>query len=185
MSDTPKSGALRELVVLALVILIGTPVAVWWGFRDGNALAEKAYAGAEESAAGESDDYDDYDDYDYDDGADVSGDDAGASSGAGEGGPEAIARGKALYQVHCVACHGADADGKGPAAVAFTPPPRDFTDPDAKWTLGRSSEQVFTAVSKGVPGTGMAGFSAAMSESELWDVVRYLESLPGLSGEGR
>ena len=44
--------------------------------------------------------------------------------------PELIAKGKATYTTTCVACHGEKGDGAGPAAVALTPKPRNFTDPE-------------------------------------------------------
>lgn len=172
-SQTPPKSALREYLVLAILILVGTPIAVWWGYKDGKDLAVRAYG--DDIAAYDEDEDEDYED---EDDAEAEGADAGDIP---EATPEAIARGAAVYQLHCVACHGADADGKGPAAVAFTPGPRDFTDPSAKWTIGREPEQIHQAVSKGVPGTGMAGFAAAMSASELWDLVHYIGSLPGVA----
>lgn len=33
---------------------------------------------------------------------------------------------KTLYDNHCQLCHGKDGSGKGPAAAAFTPHPKDF-----------------------------------------------------------
>jgi mono/diheme cytochrome c family protein len=166
-ANKPKSST-REYVILALLILIGTPIAVWWGHKDGLDLAARAYDGVGTESG------DDYEDYEEDEGAE-----AAPSSPPSTG--EAIARGAALYQIHCVACHGVAADGKGPAAVAFTPAPRDFTDPKARWTLGREPAQIHMAVSKGIEGTGMTGFAAAMSADELWDVVHYLASLPGVA----
>ncbi len=173
-SNNPPKSALREYLVLAILILIGTPIAVWWGYKDGKDLAVRAYG--DEIA-----EYDEDEDEDYYDEDEEDGEEAAGVSGMPDVTPEAIARGAAVYQMHCVACHGADADGKGPAAVAFTPGPRDFTDPSEKWTIGREPEQIHQAVSKGVPGTGMAGFAAAMSAAELWDLVHYLGSLPGVA----
>jgi mono/diheme cytochrome c family protein len=172
-----KSSALREYAIVALLILIGTPLAVWWGHKDGLELAARAYDGTE--ASGTDEDGGDYEDYEEEGGEEAAGD-----ASVPEASEEAIARGAALFQTHCVACHGAAADGKGPAAVAFTPPPRNFTDPEAKWTLGREPAQIHAAVSKGIEGTGMAGFAAVLSAEELWDVVHYLGSLPGVSGAG-
>lgn len=168
--DNKSNGSLKEYLIVALIILAGTPLAIWWGLRDGNALAAAAYPDAA-STAGAEDDYED-------ETAGAEGGDIPAAT------PEAIERGAALYQTHCVACHGANADGKGPAAVAFTPAPRDFTDPAAKWTIGREPAQIHQAVSQGVPGTGMAGFAAALKADELWDVVHYIGSLPGVSAAG-
>lgn len=165
-SSTPPKSALREYLVLAILILVGTPIAVWWGYKDGKDLAVRAYGddiAAQEGEGGEGEEAE------------------AAADEASEATPEAIARGAALYQQHCVACHGVEADGKGPAAVAFTPGPRDFTDPSATWTIGREPEQIHQAISKGVPGTGMAGFAAAMSATDLWDIVHYIGSLPGVA----
>lgn len=164
-SSTPPKSALREYLVLALIILIGTPIAVWWGNKDGRELAAQAY-GENAAAAGD----------------EATDEDGGTDDGeVPESSPEAIARGAAVFQAQCVACHGTNADGKGPAAVAFTPAPRDFTDPAAKWTIGREPEQIHQAVSQGVPGTGMAGFAAALSAGDLWDLVHYISSLPGVA----
>lgn len=38
-----------------------------------------------------------------------------------------IEEGKALYRQYCSACHGLDADGKGPLATVLTPPPPNLT----------------------------------------------------------
>jgi mono/diheme cytochrome c family protein len=51
------------------------------------------------------------------------------------GGGGRIARaedGAAIFQAKCVMCHGTDGKGNGPAAVAYTPHPANFTDP-ALW----------------------------------------------------
>lgn len=40
--------------------------------------------------------------------------------------PEA-AEGQALYETHCVACHGASGKGDGPLAAAMSSPPSDLT----------------------------------------------------------
>ena len=169
-SHTSSKSAWREYLILAVVILIGTPIAVWWGYKDGKELAVRAY-GDEVAGTGDEDGADREDENEVD----------GEPVEAPPSTPEAIARGAAVYQLHCIACHGTDANGQGPAAVAFTPRPRDFTDPSAKWTIGREPEQIHEAVSRGVPGTGMAGFAAAMSADELWDLVHYIGSLPGVA----
>lgn len=42
--------------------------------------------------------------------------------------PAMIDRGRAIYKVNCVGCHGDTGKGDGPAAAAMKPPPRDHTD---------------------------------------------------------
>src|SRR5690606_32958014 len=139
----------------ALVILVVTPLAVWRGHVDGLKLAAEAYedGSAKGADAGGDDDYEDYDDDGYEDeeSAETESDD-----GRPEATEEAVARGAAWFQQHWTACHGENADGKGPAAVAFSPGPRDFTDPATRWTVGRDPRQIHKTVSEGIPGTGMA-----------------------------
>jgi mono/diheme cytochrome c family protein len=168
-ANQKKTSPLREYAILVILILVGTPIALWWGARDGKALAVKAYGGVKDAEPAAAPD-----------------DDAKEEETGGKGAPvsteESVARGAALFQANCVACHGAAADGKGPAAVAFTPPPRDFTDPKARWTNGREPAQIFASVSNGVAGTGMAGFAGALTDEQRWDLVHYLGSLPGAAG---
>ena len=40
---------------------------------------------------------------------------------------EILERGKALYQIHCQACHGESGAGDGPAAASLRVPPTDLT----------------------------------------------------------
>src|SRR5437867_492117 len=40
---------------------------------------------------------------------------------------EAQPRGKAVYDAHCVECHGTAGKGDGPSAAYLVPRPRDFT----------------------------------------------------------
>jgi high-affinity iron transporter len=93
----------------------------------------------------------------------------GASARA-EGDPVA---GQGVYKRNCLACHGARADGKGPAAVAMKPAPTDFT--AESWWAGRSDESVKAAVRTGKPGTTMMGF-AQLSDKELEDLVVWLRA---------
>ena len=41
--------------------------------------------------------------------------------------PPAARTGERLYERHCLPCHGAEGDGRGPAAPLLVVPPRDFT----------------------------------------------------------
>jgi mono/diheme cytochrome c family protein len=166
-NSQPAKSSAKEYLVLVLIILVGLPIAWKWGARDGRDLAAKAYgenakatAAAQAPAAAPA----------------TEGDDANK---APESTPESIERGAALFKANCVACHGEKGDGKGPAAVAFTPPPRNFTDPNAKWTRGNAPDQIFTTVSKGVEGTGMAGFEGALTAEQRWDLVHFVASLAG------
>lgn len=81
--------------------------------------------------------------------------------------------GAAVYRQNCVACHGAKADGKGPAAAALRPPPTDFT--KAAWWEGRTDEQVSASIRAGRPGTPMMPYTA-LSDAELAALVAWLRT---------
>lgn len=99
------------------------------------------------------------------------------------GSPGDADRGKDLFMANCLACHGALADGKGPAAPALTPAPRDFLDPKARWTIGREPLEIYRTLSEGSPGTAMVAFSASLSVADRWALVHYLGTLPGVQGQ--
>lgn len=94
-----------------------------------------------------------------------------------------VDRGKQLFQANCTACHGPNADGKGAAAAALTPRPRDFTDSKARWTRGREPLDIYRTLAEGSPGTAMVGFSNSLSVQDRWALVHYLGTLPGVSGQ--
>ena len=165
--NASKKSPLKEYAILVLLILIGSPIAWYLGTRDGKELAKNAYDPAAPAAAAAPAEAPETEDED-------------TAEAAPASTPESVTRGAALFQANCVACHGTAADGKGPAAVAFTPPPRNFTDPAAKWTRGRAPEQIFATVTKGVEGTGMAGFAASLTDDQRWDLAHYIGSLPGV-----
>ena len=83
------------------------------------------------------------------------------------------ADGAAVYRQNCVACHGAQADGKGPAAPALRPAPTDFT--DEAWWSERTNEQVAASIRTGKPGTPMMPY-ASLSEAELAALVAWLRT---------
>jgi len=97
--------------------------------------------------------------------------------------PDNIAQGSALFQKDCTSCHGENADGKSPAASSLTPPPRDFTDPHAKWTLSRKPQDIFKAISGGIDGSAMPGFSASLTQRECWALTHFLGTQPGIEGQ--
>lgn len=89
-----------------------------------------------------------------------------------------LERGAALFQQHCIACHGADgrlmlklADQKGYPVIA-----RDLSAP---WTFrgGSTPADLYLRLTTGLAPGPMPSFADTMTESERWDVVFYVRSL--------
>jgi high-affinity iron transporter len=82
-----------------------------------------------------------------------------------------------LYQAQCATCHGADGHGDGPAAASLEPSPSDFHDRDRMDQ--RSLYSLYSTITLGVQGTGMAGFQG-LSEDERWSLAFYVSNLASL-----
>ncbi|MBI3535876.1 MAG: c-type cytochrome [Deltaproteobacteria bacterium] len=89
--------------------------------------------------------------------------------------PELITKGKAAFSIQCVACHGAEGKGNGPASLALKPPPRNFTSQE-NWKLGRKPSQVFKTIRDGIPDSAMSSFSTLPAD-DRWALVHYVLSL--------
>lgn len=81
-------------------------------------------------------------------------------------------KGKATYTANCMACHGTNADGKGPAAMALDPKPTDFT--KAAFWSGTDKAGLKKVIKTGKPGTPMAPFPQ-LSDDDVADLIAYLE----------
>ena len=85
-----------------------------------------------------------------------------------------VERGKEVYQVHCIACHGARGEGDGTVAATLNPRPRNFR--TEKFAQGSSVRQIFATLGTGVPGTSMARFPP-LSDDDRWAVAWYVVEL--------
>ncbi len=92
------------------------------------------------------------------------------------------ARGKSVYDKHCVECHGASGRGDGPSAAFVTPRPRDFTAGKYKIRTTETgsvptTEDLVATVKRGMYGTAMPGWDRLLPDNDIADVVAYIESL--------
>ncbi len=95
---------------------------------------------------------------------------------------DAQPRGKAVYDAHCVECHGSVGKGDGPSAAYLVPRPRDFT--TAKYKIRStesgtmpSDDDLIGSVRRGLYGTAMPGWDRILSDADINDVVQYVKSL--------
>jgi mono/diheme cytochrome c family protein len=93
-------------------------------------------------------------------------------------------RGWPIYERFCLACHGVNGDGRGPAAPYLWPQPRAFTRGEFKWrstAVGGPPllDDVRATIQLGAPGTAMPGF-AALAPAEVDDVIDVVRAFaPG------
>lgn len=92
--------------------------------------------------------------------------------------PEAIAKGKAVYEGKgtCNKCHGPLGAGDGPFGKNLKPSPRALT--NSEWQQSRSDGELFWVIKNGSPGTGMVSLIPSdINEDDAWHVIQYVRTL--------
>lgn len=91
-----------------------------------------------------------------------------------------IDNGFRLYHVHCEQCHGAPGVAPAAFALGMTPLPANLALTAREW---RDSAELYWVVKYGIKMSGMPAWEFRLTDAELWDVVAFLNRLPGLSPE--
>ena len=82
-----------------------------------------------------------------------------------------LARGAALFNQKCFACHGMEGRGDGPAAANLDPPPIAFT--DHVRARERSLFSLYEVVTQGLADTPMISFEPMYSDEDRWALALY------------
>ena len=96
------------------------------------------------------------------------------------------ARGRALYEDHCAACHGIGADGRGAVAANLKPSPANFTDP--AFMRGETPFDFFHVITLGRVNSAMPAWGDVLSLQDRWDLVSFVWTVsgsPGHAAEGQ
>ncbi len=88
-----------------------------------------------------------------------------------------LIRGKAIYLERCSGCHGAQGDGKGPAAASFNLKPFDFSSASVRSDPATSSGMMYHRILTAGPGTAMENFGTRLSVEDIWRVVLFLRTI--------
>ena len=80
---------------------------------------------------------------------------------------QSIAKGKALFEKHCISCHGESGSSENKTT--------DLT--DDLWIHGESEGEIFHVITDGTKGTTMRGFKKETTKKERWHLVNYIKSL--------
>ncbi len=85
-----------------------------------------------------------------------------------------IKSGEAIYQQHCLRCHGSSGSGDGPEGAYLTVPPANFLSDQSRL---KSDLELMMTIAHGSIYSPMHGWRGRLSESAMWDVVEYIRFL--------
>jgi len=86
-----------------------------------------------------------------------------------------LAKGKALFEIYCLVCHGAEGKGDGPISTKIPTPPSYKSDR----LLGYPPGRIFHVITMGA--NKMPSYAAQLAPEERWQVITYVRSqLQGL-----
>jgi mono/diheme cytochrome c family protein len=89
------------------------------------------------------------------------------------------AKGEAIFEGICSACHGPKGKGDGPTGEMLTPPAADLTGLKLK---DKPDAELFQTIQNGRPPTAMVAFKRKLSDQQIHDVVAYIRSLGKVTG---
>jgi mono/diheme cytochrome c family protein len=84
-----------------------------------------------------------------------------------------LQRGKILYDIHCLLCHGPKGQGDGPLAEEFARTPENLVGTRARAEFDGS---VYLAIQSGFG--EMPSLAENLTVRERWDVVNYIRTFP-------
>jgi len=88
--------------------------------------------------------------------------------------PDRQAAGRALYEDHCILCHGPAGKGHGRRHTDLSSKPPDFTTP--AWARTVTPRSVYSVIQSGKRGSSMPAFRV-LDRDETWSLVAYVLSL--------
>jgi cbb3-type cytochrome c oxidase subunit III len=88
-----------------------------------------------------------------------------------------IKRGRQLYSLHCVTCHGKDGRGDTEMREFLKTPPSDLT--DDQWNYGGHDSMLFNVIHSGREERDMPAFREKLTKERTWYVISYLRYLGG------
>ncbi len=83
---------------------------------------------------------------------------------------ESIARGREMYELHCLVCHGEQGRGDGPVGIKFVPQPMEL---NLDYVQLQPDGQLFYTISHG--SIAMPFYRQAMPAEDRWHLVNFIK----------
>jgi mono/diheme cytochrome c family protein len=90
---------------------------------------------------------------------------------------EVIEKGRHIYEMACIVCHGERGDGDGAAGRTWSPPPTDLTSREVQ---DQSDGSFFWKIAEGNP-PAMLQYKDILNEEEIWQLVIYLRQFAAVT----
>jgi len=90
--------------------------------------------------------------------------------------PESLARGREMYDTHCIVCHGAQGRGNGPVGQKFVPQPMEL---NLDYVQLQPDGQIFYTISHG--SLAMPFYRQAIAAEDRWHLVNFIKEVFGES----
>ena len=88
--------------------------------------------------------------------------------------PESLARGREVYELHCLVCHGKQGRGDGPVGRKFVPQPMEL---NFDYVQLQPDGQIFYTISHG--SIAMPAYRQAIRPQDRWHLVNYIKEVFG------
>lgn len=82
--------------------------------------------------------------------------------------------GQQVYQQHCLRCHGAKLDGRGPESQDLIVRPTNLTSPASR---AKTDWELLVTISNGALFTPMHSFRGKLTDQQMLDVLAYVRSV--------
>jgi mono/diheme cytochrome c family protein len=82
--------------------------------------------------------------------------------------------GQAVYEQHCLRCHGSKLDGKGPDSQDLIVRPADL---QSQASRAKTDWELLVTIANGALFTPMHGFRGKLSDEQMLDVLSYIRTM--------
>ena len=91
-----------------------------------------------------------------------------------QGWPGDPKNGRAIYEKHCIRCHGVAGKGDGVDGASLVVSPANF---QSQRSREKPDFELLITISHGIAYSPMHGWRGRLSEDEMWDVISYIRTM--------